>query len=69
MGANIIVAHVNGRHPTKGLGQEVIYLMTCITGGWSTKSTVMEAKYVDFTIKPTKAALLFFGYLKKDCPT
>ena len=38
-------------------------------GGWSTKSTVLEAKYVDFTMKPTKAALLFFGYLKKDCPS
>jgi hypothetical protein len=25
-----------------------------------------ESKYVDFTIRPTKAALLFFGYLKKD---
>ena len=38
-------------------------------GGWSTKSTVLEAKYVDFTMKPTKAALLFFGYMKKDCPS
>jgi hypothetical protein len=31
MGSNINVAHVNGRHPTRGLGQEVIYRMTCIT--------------------------------------
>ena len=23
-------AHVNGRHPTQGLGQEVIYMITCI---------------------------------------
>jgi hypothetical protein len=38
-------------------------------GGWSTKSTVLESKYVDFTMKPTKAALLLFGYMKKDCPT
>ena len=29
----------------------------------------MESKYVDFTMRPTnKAALLFFGYLKKNCP-
>ena len=35
-------------------------------GGWFTKSTVLEFKYVDFTMRPTKAALLFFGYLKKD---
>ncbi len=26
----------------------------------------MYSKYVDFTMRPTKAALLFFGYLKKD---
>ena len=37
-------------------------------GGWSTISTVLESKYVDFTMRPTKAALLFFGYLKKDAP-
>ncbi len=24
---------------------------------------------MDFTMKPTKAALLFFGYLKKDYPS
>jgi hypothetical protein len=28
----------------------------------------LDSKYVDFTMKPTKAALLFFGYLKKDSP-
>jgi hypothetical protein len=38
-------------------------------GSWSTKSIVLESKYVDFTMKPTKAALMFFGYLKKDGPT
>jgi hypothetical protein len=37
-------------------------------GGWSMNSTVMESKYVDFTMRPTKAALLFFGYLRKDSP-
>ena len=37
-------------------------------GGWSTSSTVVESKYVDFTMRPTKAALLFFGYMKKDAP-
>ncbi len=38
-------------------------------GGWSTNSTVLESKYVDFiTMRPTKAALLFFGYQKKDSP-
>ena len=36
--------------------------------GGSTKSIVPESKYVDFTMRPTKAALLFFGYLKKDYP-
>ena len=30
-GAQIHVAHVNGRHPTHGLGQEVIYMLTCST--------------------------------------
>ena len=37
-------------------------------GGWSIKSTVLESKYVDFTMRQTKVALLFFGYLKKDSP-
>ena len=37
-------------------------------GGWSTNSTVLESKYVDFTMRPTQAALVFFGYLKKDTP-
>ena len=31
MGALIHAAHVHGRHPTRGLGQEVIYMMTCST--------------------------------------
>ena len=35
-------------------------------GGWSTNSTLLESKYVDFNMRPTKAALLFFSYLKKD---
>ena len=37
-------------------------------GGWSTKSTDLESKFVDFTMRPTKAALLFFAYLKKNYP-
>ncbi len=37
-------------------------------GGWSTISTVLESKYVDFTMRPAKAAFLFFGYLKKVTP-
>ena len=32
-------------------------------GGWSTNSTVLEAKYIDFTMKPSLAAWIFFGYL------
>jgi hypothetical protein len=38
-------------------------------GGWSTNSMVLESKYIDFTMRPTHAALLFFGYLKKDTPS
>jgi hypothetical protein len=34
-------------------------------GGWSTNSTVLEAKYIDFAMLPTPAARLFFGYLCK----
>ncbi len=30
-------------------------------GGWYTSSTLLESKYVNFTMMPTKAALLFFG--------
>jgi len=35
-------------------------------GGWFTNFTVLKSKYIDFTMRPTQAALLFFGYLKKD---
>ena len=34
-------------------------------GGWSTISTVLEAKYIDFAMLPTPAARLFFGYMCK----
>ena len=34
-------------------------------GGWSTNSTVKESKYIDFTMRPTHAVLMFFGYWKK----
>ena len=34
--------------------------------GWSTNSTAMESKDVDFTTRPAKVTLMFFGHLKKD---
>jgi hypothetical protein len=37
-------------------------------GGWSTNSTVLEAKYIDFSMPPSKAAYIFFGHLKRDTP-
>ena len=37
-------------------------------GGWSTNSTVLEGRYVDFAMQPTGAAHLFFGHLLKECP-
>jgi hypothetical protein len=37
-------------------------------GGWATTSNVLEAKYIDFTMQPSPAAWLFFGYLRKDTP-
>ncbi len=37
-------------------------------GGWSTNSTVLEAKYIDFAMLPTPAARLFFSYLCKGSP-
>ena len=36
--------------------------------GWSTNSTVLEAKYIDFAMPPSRAAYIFFGYLKRDTP-
>jgi len=41
LGANIHDAHVNGRHPTRGMGQEAIYMMTCIT-----LSTLEDMKFI-----------------------
>jgi hypothetical protein len=38
------------------------------SGGWSTNSTVLEAKYIDFAMAPSKAAYIFFGHLKRDKP-
>ncbi len=38
-------------------------------GGWSTSSTVLEAKYIDFAMMPTPVAHLFFSYLRKDAPS
>ncbi len=37
-------------------------------GGWSTSSTVLTAKYIDFAMLPTPAARLFLGYLCKGVP-
>ncbi len=37
-------------------------------GGWSTNSTVLTTKYIDFAMLPTPAAHLFFGYLCKGVP-
>ncbi len=37
-------------------------------GGWSTNSTVLEAKYIHFTMRVSPAACIFFGYLYKGRP-
>ncbi len=37
-------------------------------GGWSTNSTGLESKYIDFSMPPSKAAYIFFGHLKRDTP-
>jgi hypothetical protein len=37
-------------------------------GGWSTNSTVLEAKYIDFAMAPSEAAYVFFGHMKRDTP-
>jgi hypothetical protein len=37
-------------------------------GGWSTNSTVLEAKYIDFAMAPSEAAHVFFGHMKRDTP-
>ena len=37
-------------------------------GGWSTNSTVLEAKYIDFTMRPSPTAWIFFGYLYRGTP-
>ena len=37
-------------------------------GGWSTNSTVLESKYIDFAMARSKAAYIFFGHLKWDTP-
>ena len=36
--------------------------------GWSTTSTVIESKYIDFTMQPSEEARLIFGYLLKSAP-
>ena len=37
-------------------------------GGWSTNSSVLEKKYIDFSMAPSKAAYTIFGHLKRDTP-
>ena len=37
-------------------------------GGWSTNSTVLEDKYIDFAMAPSEAAYVFFGHMKRDTP-
>jgi hypothetical protein len=34
--------------------------------GWSTSSTVLEAKYIDFAMPPSEAEYILFGHLKRD---
>jgi len=38
-------------------------------GGWATNSTVLEAKYIDFAMRPTPVAWVFSGYMRKDTPS
>ncbi len=35
---------------------------------WSTNSTVLEAKYIDLSTRPSSAAWIFFGYLYRGTP-
>ena len=37
-------------------------------GGWFTNSTVLEAKNIDFTMRPSPDAWIFFGYLYRGTP-
>ena len=37
-------------------------------GGWSINSTVLEAKYIDFIMRPSPAACIIFGYLYRGTP-
>jgi hypothetical protein len=32
-------------------------------------STVLEAKYIDFGMPPSKASYIFFGHMKRDIPS
>ncbi len=57
----------------KGTASAANAIGACLTdiryvGGWSTYSTVLEAKYIDFATMPTPAAHLFFGYMCKGTP-
>ena len=35
-------------------------------GGWATNSNVLEARYIDYAMRPSAAARLFFGHLRQD---
>ena len=35
-------------------------------GGWATTSNVLEAKYIDYAMRASPAAFLFFGHLRQD---
>ncbi len=37
-------------------------------GGWSTNSSVLEAKYTDFAMASSHATYIVFGHLKRDTP-
>ena len=38
------------------------------SGGCSTNSNGLEAKYIDFVMAPSRASYIFFGHLKRDKP-
>ena len=48
------------------IGARLTYIR--YAGGWSTNSTVLEAKYINFTMSPSLATWIFFGYLYRGTP-
>ena len=45
---------------------QVILTVIRFMGGWATNSNVLEAKYIDYAMRPSAAAHLFFGHLRQD---